>query len=164
MKNLIVILLVCCGLTVKAQENVKALTNSGHLALFAGKDYIDPSTELATYMQRDFECSAVGDGKTIFLKNGDVLINTTYLKKTAGEEKQTPIHLSYTLTKKNVIKKVMITGSFVDMATLFLFYWPTQVTAEDIKQKRVAEERLISDRIVYQATGPNTALITITNL
>jgi hypothetical protein len=57
----------------------------------------------------------------------------------------------------------VITGDRVDLAELFLFYWPTSVTAETIKKQRVAEERLLTDRIIYQATGEK-AQITITHL
>jgi hypothetical protein len=169
MKNLIVILFLSLSAVSYGQDStqvkeasVKALTTHGHLTLFIGKEI--QHTELDQYMQKDFDCRTYGKAALTPLTNGDQVLKYGFIRSIPGEKKQTPIDVAYTLTNKGgVIKKVVITGDRVDMAELFLFYWPTKVTVEDIKSKKVAEERLLSDRIIYQSDG-DKALITITHL
>jgi hypothetical protein len=169
MKNLITLFLLALSAACFGQDStkvreasVRALTSSGHLQLFIGKD-MSTTDDIQMYLQRDFECHSYGKDSYITLKNGDVVYKSSFIRSIPGEQVQTPIHFTYTVDKKNAIKKVVISGAYADMAELFLFYWPTTVTAGEIKQKKVAVERLLTDRITYQATG-DQALITITKL
>ena len=141
------------------EASVKALSDHGYLTLFIGKNFNRVSPNIDMYMQTELGYSATGEPKVTDLHNGTYSYQTTWTKQVSDGEHQ-PISFIYTLTDAKNIEQVKIKGNWVDLAELFLFYWPTKVDARELKEKRLAQCNLLSDKIIYQATG-NDALITI---
>jgi hypothetical protein len=142
------------------EASVKALTDNGYLTLFIGKDFNRVSPKIDMYMQTELGYSAIGNPKVTDLKNGTFKYQSTWTKQ-ASDGEHLPITFDYILNGSKTIQQVKIKGNWVDLAELFLYYWPTKVTAQDIKDKRVAQCNLLSDKIVYSASKSNEAVIRI---
>ncbi len=158
-------------LSVKAQDSTDVKLASvhalgighSHLSLFIGYPGYKVLGDMQLYLQQNLSCKIYAKPDYRVLKDSSILSTTQYLSN-IPDQVHKPITLTTITDKKGLIRSMNIKGDYVDVTMLFLFYWPTNISAAEVKQKKAAVSYLLTDKITYQATGSDQATITISHL
>jgi hypothetical protein len=131
------------------------------LVLFTGFDLND-CTSIQSFLQRDLSFNA-SDKNSSHSRN---LSNMGFLKGAIGK-KPTPLIVSFYRNTKDssnrfIIQKVVIKGSFNDVAEVFISYWDNvPIKWEDLKEKPAVMKINLTDQFVFKNELNGMATITV---